>query len=314
MEPLIERVKSVDNVKLVTDCEVTEIIASKDSKATNLSTSKGSFSLGKAKLILAMSTLPCTILAQNSSIDVPGIGERFTGHFASYSFARVPCKGIFTKFVCPHDELELAALYVAGLSTASGHQFHIQLTAVAIAGNGTPNLDKMRHLLKTPKANMIEACHNHIVFVCASLGQVDHENPQNKFYPQKNGEHVLEFEANDKDKELWKTMDKTTFKVLEHLSASNRIEYWNSNTNDWQESRPSSDLIRHKSLVHPASTMWIGDDDRSPVDLDYKLRGMDNVYMTGGALWPTAGSWNPTCAMTALSMDLADKLTAHVAT
>ncbi len=313
VEPLTAIVKSSDNnVKMVTNCEVSKIIMSKDSKATDLVTSKGNISLGEAKLILAVSTLPCTILTQNSSIDVPSIGERFTGHFASYSYARVPCEGIFSKFACDHShgELELAALYVAGCD-GPGQQFHIQLNAVAIPGNGTPNLDKMRHLLKTPKTNMIETCRNHIVFVCASLGQVDHENPNNKFYRKETGEYILQFEVNDKDKDLWETMNLTTFQVLEDMCLPNKIEYWNPDANYWQTKHPPSDLIQHKSLVHPASTMWIGNDPSSPVDLDYKVRGVDNVYVTGGALWPTAGSWNPTCAMTALSMDLADKLTAR---
>ncbi len=311
VEPLTAIVKSSDNnVKMVTNCEVSKIIMSKDSKATDLVTSKGNISLGEAKLILAMSTLPCTILI-HSSIDVPGIGERFTGHFASENFARVPCEGIFSEFACDQaqGDLELAALHVAGLR--SNQPFHIQLSAVAIPGNGTSNLDKMCHLLKTPKKNMIETCRNHIVFVYASLGQVDHENPNNKFfYCKETGEYILKFEA-DKDKDLWDTMNLTTFKVLEHLCPSNKIEYWNSVANCWEKTHPSSDLLKRESLVHPASTMWIGNDRSSPVDLDYKVRGVDNVYVTGGALWPTAGSWNPTCAMTALSMDLADKLTAH---
>jgi choline dehydrogenase-like flavoprotein len=34
-------------------------------------------------------------------------------------------------------------------------------------------------------------------------------------------------------------------------------------------------------LVHPASTMWIGDDSSSPVDQDYRFRGVENVYLTG---------------------------------
>ena len=54
--------------------------------------------------------------------------------------------------------------------------------------------------------------------------------------------------------------------------------------------------------------MWIGKDEDSPVDLDYKFRGVENVYLTGGALWPTGASWNPTCTMTALAMHLGDRL------
>ena len=47
----------------------------------------------------------------------------------------------------------------------------------------------------------------------------------------------------------------------------------------------------------------------APVDLDYNSGGVENVYLTGGALWPTGASWNPTCVMTCLAMNLVDKLT-----
>ena len=314
VEPLSTKIEKFDNVKLLTECDVSKIIMDQDSKAAGLVTSKGTLPLGQAKLILAMSTLPSTILTLKSlSPTVHSIGTRFTAHCATYIFARVPCEGVYAKFAFDPlpEHLELAAFYIPGVSEKSGHQFHIQLNAVSIAGKKKPNLDKMRHLLKAPKDEMIETCHNHIVFVCATLGQVDHDNPKNMFYlDETTGQQFLHFTANDTDKEVWDTMDRTTFQVLEHLSPSNRIEYWNSDLRKWQEARPLKDQIQHKSLVHPASTMWISDDASSPVSLDYTVRGMDNVYLTGGALWPTAGSWNPTCAMTALAMHLADCLSA----
>ena len=54
--------------------------------------------------------------------------------------------------------------------------------------------------------------------------------------------------------------------------------------------------------------MWIGKDRGSPVDLDYRFKGVENVYVTGASLWPTGGSWNPTCAMTGMAMHLADQI------
>ena len=50
-------------------------------------------------------------------------------------------------------------------------------------------------------------------------------------------------------------------------------------------------------------------DGYSAVGLDYRPHGVVNVFVTGGALFPTAGSWNPTLTMTALSLHLADTLT-----
>jgi choline dehydrogenase-like flavoprotein len=60
--------------------------------------------------------------------------------------------------------------------------------------------------------------------------------------------------------------------------------------------------------VHEGSTLYLGQDDGAPVGLDYRLNGVQNVFVTGGCLWPTAGSWNPTMTMVALTQHLADTL------
>ena len=56
--------------------------------------------------------------------------------------------------------------------------------------------------------------------------------------------------------------------------------------------------------------MWMGGDgdEEAPVGLDYRLRGVENVFITGGALWPTGGSWNPVLTIVAMAMHLADSL------
>ena len=48
--------------------------------------------------------------------------------------------------------------------------------------------------------------------------------------------------------------------------------------------------------------------DGSVVDMNYRPHGVDNVYVTGSGLFPTAGSWNPTLMMTALSLHLSDSV------
>ena len=303
-------------MKAITNCLVKKI-HHENGRATSLETSKGDFALGHAQLILAMSTLPSTTLMLNSfpssSVNQLGsIGKRFTAHFVSDIRARIPFK---TEMYATQaqENLEMAAVYVAGENKESKHQFHIQLTAVAVT-NEMPidDYDNMRLLIKTPSNEQLKSSKGHIVFVCASLGQLDHHNPDNWLRinedPDITSNTTLQVIANDKDNALWDTMDKSTFEILEHLTPTGEtIEYWDENTNDWQRHRPSAKQIRQEGVVHPASTMWLGEDSESPVNLDYQFRGVSNVYLTGGALWPTGGSWNPTCAMTAMAMDLADK-------
>lgn len=305
--------------------------------ATILETNRGDFTLGKAKLILAMSTLPSTTIMLNSfsPSQLGSIGKRFTAHFFSFVCARVPFGN--TEMYSALEERtpgkpEMAAMYVAGENEESKHQFHNQLTAVTVRDENSGVYDTVRNLLKTPSDEQLISSSGHIVFMCASLGQLDHHNPKNRFRLNRDADvtcntavqatvnedvsivditcnATLQVTANEKDKALWDTMDRSAFEILERLTpAKGAIEYWNSDTKSWQRERPSTKQIRLKSVVHPASTMWIGRESSSPVNLDYQFRGVDNVYLTGGALWPTGASWNPTCTMTALAMDLADKL------
>ena len=304
--------KERHNISSIQNCTVKKILHD-NRKATTLETSTGDVTLGNAKLILAMSTLPSTTLMLNSFEHLQGIGRQFTGHFVTNIRARVPLDGINGIHVSRKPEM--AAIYIVGENEESKHQFHIQITAVAVTdGMDADAYNKMRILLKTPSDEQLRTCRNHLVFICASLGQLDHNNPQNRYELNERDDitrnATLHLATNEKDRALWDTMDQATYKVLNCFTSGGKtMEYWNKDTKQWQEERPKK--IRMSALVHPASTMPIGgiDDGKSPVNLDYRFRGVDNVYLTGGALWPTGAAWNPTCAMTALAMDLADKLT-----
>jgi choline dehydrogenase-like flavoprotein len=107
-------------------------------------------------------------------------------------------------------------------------------------------------------------------------------------------------------------MDEATFEMMERVfspGGADRVEYWQGDpdTGSWSSARPDIPARRVPGLVHEGSVMHIGESG-TPVDLDYRLNGVANVYVTGGGLWPTGGSWNPTMTMSALAQDLADKL------
>jgi len=99
-------------------------------------------------------------------------------------------------------------------------------------------------------------------------------------------------------------------------NSPNQVEYWRVKNNQgfWSDKqRPSRKQIRKSFLVHEGSTLWLGNDDNAIVGLDYRLKSgqevvADNIYITGSALWPRSGSWNPTLTMVALSQHLADTL------
>ena len=264
-----------------------------------------------------MSTLPSTTLVLNSfnKAEFPhlaNVGERFTAHFVSSVVARAPRSA---HPVLPSDQgIQLGAVYIVGKQQA---QFHLQLSAAATCKPDRHDLERCRQY----SANSIPpACikdsPEHVLISCSALGELDHKNQDNWFRLKEDVHHgdltsncELQIIPNTQDLKLWGSMDDVMFQVIgNNLSAE--VEYWHEGEDVWKTERPKRDCIRQRNAVHDASTMWVGDaeDTEAPVGLDYRLRGVDNVYITGGALWPTGGSWNPVLTIVAMAMHLADTL------
>lgn len=304
---------------VATEC-VVERVLEQGGTATALETSRGVVALGNAKLILAMGALPATTLVLNSFPQVKNVGHGFTAHFISSIIARVPRKDY--EFAAQLKELELAAIYFAGVDPKQG-QYHVQLTALSDPHpekNAETAARHMPDVVSTATPEQLRESKDYVVFVCAVLGEISNKNRNNWFRLNNTGDvtanatlQVVESEA---DSLTWETMDEGTFQMLERILSPKggaNIEYWHPDASGtggtWEESvRPSRDQIRVPCLVHEGSTMPIGNDASTPVDLDYRLRGVNNVYVTGNSMWPKSGSWNPTMTMVALSQHLADKL------
>ena len=328
-ESLIE-LSEKGQVKMVANCTVELIHHDEVSRAVSLKTSQGDVAIGKAKLILAMGVLPGTTLILNSFPKerfplLSGVGERFTAHVISSVTARIPVEHLINRGK-QEKLLQIGAMYIKGHSEVSQQQFHIQLTAVHDSDPDNRAHVYKRHrympgIFSSTSDKHLLSSEDYVVLVCSALGELDHNNRSNWFRLNKdlkdNVDEVdkttnvcLQFVLNEKDRELQDVMDASIYHVLEALSQlSGGLEYLHNNDRggEWRRERPS-DSIRTPHLVHESSTMWIGGVD-SPVGLDYRPRGIDNVYITGGSLWPTGGSWNPTGAMVALATHLADQIT-----
>ena len=307
--------------KLATNCVVSKIIQ-ENGKATALLTSRGKVILGNAKLVLAMGTLPPTTLMLNSfpKATFPRlkyIGERFTAHFISSVIARIPRSSLPYKDKL--GEFEIGAMYIAGTHPSSGAQYHIQLSAVTDAHPVRNAADAFRYMpdvVAAPSEEQLNTSIDHVVFVCAALGELDYDNDENWFRLNDGHDPTcnvdLQVVAKATDNALWDVMDEATISVLKNGLSGSNVEYWHykGDSGFWSTDPPTCDESRVAGLVHEASTMWIGDenDKMAPVGLDYRPRGVENVYITGGSLWPTGGSWNPTAAMVALAIHLADTL------
>lgn len=315
-------------LSVVSECTVEKITHDTNShgatRATSLQTSRGNVRLGNAKLILAMGTLPATTLVANSFAaasfpQLKNLGERLSGHSTSVIVARIPRETFDFERSLP--EGALAAFYMAGNEKTSGLQYHTQFIVVAdqhsdknfesIARNAPELLDKSSYF-------QILSCREHVMFVCSALGELDHRNTENWF--RKNDDADLtqnstaQIVLNASDLKTWDAMEQATFEILEGSFTDKnghaaKVEYWHGTQTQgtWVAERPPKHEIRKSGVAHEASTLWLGDDNdlASPVDTGFKLRGVENVYVTGGGLLPTAGSWNPTGVIVLLAQELA---------
>lgn len=304
-------------VCIATDCVVQRILQ-QDGVATALETSRGVVNVGDAKLVLAMGSLPPATLLLNSFPQAAKTGERFTAHFITSVVARVPRKDY--PFAEQLAAMELAAIYVAGKSK-SGMQYHIQLSALSDRDPKNNAYRAARYapdVVATASPQQLASSPDDIVFVCAVLGELDERNSENWMRPNGQADPTtnvtLQVLANDVDAETWDTMDEGAFELVENVLSPNgasAVEYWHGppDSGSWTKVRPADLERRVPALVHEGSTLWIDEDTANgPVGEDYRPHGVENVFVTGGGLWPTSGSWNPTMTMVALAQDLADNL------
>ena len=166
-------------LQAIVNCTVNKIVHT-NGVAEKLETSRGDFTLGKAKLVLAMGTLPPTTLMLNSFPSLESIGKRFTAHFISSIVARVPVDSYHEAQKI--GELQMAAVYVAGKHPVSKHQYHIQMNAF-IDERPSDNIhDTKRHLpdaSAAPTEDQLRSSKGYVIITCACLGQLDHRNPEN---------------------------------------------------------------------------------------------------------------------------------------
>lgn len=328
-------------LKFITGCFVKKI-EFQGNQATSLETTRGSVNIANSKVILAVGAIPATTLVLNSLGDrISNAGTHYTAHFTSSIFARI--KREHFRFQDALGNLELAGLYLDGRDSETQGQYHMQLTAVSIRklenelGRVQAKLQYQNDLalaqfympsLISPIINdQLEENRNYICFGISALGEMrinsesrlDLNNLLNL-----NSDVNLRAILKEDDYRLWNNMDKAIYNVIEQALtpdkpnpySPNQVEYWRVKNNQgfWSDKqRPSRKQIRKSFLVHEGSTLWLGNDDDAIVGLDYRLKSgqevvADNIYITGSALWPRSGSWNPTLTMVALSQHLADTL------
>lgn len=286
---------------------------------TALQTSRGPLAVGDAKVVLAMGAIPPATLLINSFGDqLPNAGQRYTGHFMSHVTARAP-RSAFDDLA----PLECGALYVDGKDDTE-LQYHVQLSAFAQSDPQAQAVTAFHNLPDAAAAassQQLDSSKDYVVFVCATLGEVA---PNDRSWVRQNDSDDpttnidLQLILSQREQSLWDLLDDATYQTLEAVTGKAKdgrapLEYWVEDADgngSWTTERPSAEEIRQTIIVHEASMLWMGNDPAtSVVDFNYRPHGVHNVYVTGGGLFPTSGSWNPTLTMCGLAQDLADRLT-----
>ncbi|MBA5604111.1 GMC family oxidoreductase [Duganella sp. FT3S] len=305
---------------IVDRCLVERLLHDGHGTVTAIATNHGPLSVGRASIILAMGTIPPATLLMNSFGDaLPNAGKRYTGHFMSHVTARVQRTAFHGL-----SPLEIGAVYLDGVDQ-QGLQYHVQASAFA---STRPEQDAQTIAHEAPDAAAVvspaqlRGSEDYVVLVCATLGEVSERNAENWIRRNDQGDPTtnitLQLQTGAADEKLWDVLDEATYQTITALvsarvDAPPEIEYWIDEGNgggSWRRARPSREQIRLNIIVHEASPLWMGADPAtSVVGLDYRPHGVRNVYVTGGALFPTCGSWNPTLTMCGLAQDLADRLT-----
>ena len=274
-----------------------------------------------------------TILLNSFPSCAKTVGKRVTGHFLTHIVARVPISDFGT---WPNDiaksrqssKLEIAAHYLAGMHPKTKQQYHVQITAIHSPDPEQDAEDAARECpdyAAAATADQLKDSTKHVVFVCATLGEFTEDNPNNWFKLDPNNSDIttnmkLQYTTAEQDRELWDLMDEATYETIGVMSTppansqpSEKLEYWHSNESGqggvWTKGRPKVSDIRVPGVVHEASTAFVGDEaEGGSVDELGRPHGIGNVFVTGGALFPTSGSWNPTLTMCGFAQHLARKL------
>ncbi|KAL7912252.1 hypothetical protein GGI35DRAFT_492193 [Trichoderma velutinum] len=304
-------------LELMINCTVTGLKKDDGGVVRAIETSRGvlAWTDDDTKVVLCGGAVPNATLLLNSFEECRpsngNVGKRLTGHVRSGVTARIPREAIHWN---GKNSLQLACTYIAGKDPHTHRQYHIGRSAIHSPNPEADAEDAGRECPDYAAAasdEQVKDSEKHIVFVCSGLGELDEGNKKNwvklNNTPDPASKVTLQYTLCSNDKKMWDTMDAAIYKTIEVLSGKQPKLI--DRTNKWVEHKPSLESVRAPGVVHEAATAFVGPKYKGgSLDSLYRPHGIANVFVTGGALFLTSGSWNPTMTMCAYAQDLARKL------
>lgn len=281
-------------------------------------------------VVIAASTIESTRLAMES-FRTQRMGANLMAHLRSNITVRIK-RSVFKNLPTKALDLETAALIVRG-TTANNRRFHFQVSAAAIMGpnpeqnlfTAIPDIDQLDNV----RANQDP---NWVVLTLRAIGELagnktaapgdqkkswidltrDDPNQNDPFAAGKRRAWV-NLDPSDADIAAWKDMEQKALDLALGVAGNaNNIQYFYSGKwNPTPQNPPlpggdGRDAIG--STHHESGTLWMGGPNDSVTDSDGKFHHVSNAYVAGPALFPTAGSANPSLT----AMTLARKTTGAI--
>ncbi|MFF2627546.1 GMC oxidoreductase [Kitasatospora griseola] len=296
------------SVAILPRCKVVGL-ACEDGRVTAVRTTRGELAVGGARIVLATGTVENTELVLRSLPPSATrlAGSNLAGNAASFFNCRVP-RAAFEDLAT--DRPELAALYLDGATEDREFVLHLSASATVDPGRDVETVYRLLPDVFGEGTPERLTDPDHVVFLVngvTELAGVRAADSPSRVYLDADGATVGAFHLDESDRRAWDALDRTTDEVLRLVAGDSALEYWSPEHRRW-ESEPVA-ARRMPFAFLEAGTLWMGESpEESVTDLHGRLHGLDNLYVTGGALFPTRGSWNPLLTMAALALRLARHL------
>lgn len=294
--------KKKGQIDVVVNCEATGL--SRDKKGvTQIQTVQGTFDTKKAKVILALGVIEAITLTKPAFPENKLLGRNFIGHFRSQVVSRFPKKAAGVS----NDLLQVAALYQSGM--ISGREYHTHISCI-YNPQGTGQTDDLYRVIPDPTNLDIYMDDDYVYFLLQLMAEIKGERTKDSanYIDVQKGETKINFSLPKAELAVWDEVDKVIYQVSDVMGGGNKAEYLQSDNNSWSTKKPDTAFMRDYNLIHEAGVMWMGNSAKDSVTDSYgKMHETDNLYVLGGALFPTCGSWNPTYTGIAMAYRLARK-------